>query len=110
MRPVVLCLVLLALVPGAASADVRDLKLVRSDKLTPRLTELTFTTPAVEGETHVRVLLPAGYDADSNKRYPVLFLLHGGADDYASWTDKGDAEAITADSDLIVVMPDSGPG
>ena len=70
MRPVVLCLVLLALVPGAASADAGDLKLVRSEQKTPRLTELTFTTPAVEGETHVRVLLPAGYDADSYEALP----------------------------------------
>ena len=40
----------------------------------------------------------------------MLYLLHGAVDDYRSWTDKGDAEALTAGRPLIVVMPDSGPG
>jgi diacylglycerol O-acyltransferase / trehalose O-mycolyltransferase len=56
----------------------------------------------------VRVLLPAGYRADARRRYPVLYLLHGAGGDYRSWTQDGDAEAITARAKLIVVMPDGG--
>jgi S-formylglutathione hydrolase FrmB len=53
-------------------------------------------------------MLPDGYDAAGATRYPVLYLLHGCCDDYRSWTDKGDAEKITAGLPLIVVMPDAG--
>ena len=83
------------------------LELTERDQLTPRLSELTFASPSVPGgQTKARVLVPSGYDPA--KRYPVLFLLHGALDNYASWTDKGDAEAITKDFGAIVVMPDTG--
>jgi S-formylglutathione hydrolase FrmB len=101
---------LLALACAAPAAAANPLELVGSEPLSPRLSELTFRTPAVAGETKVRILVPAGYDASGATRYPVLLLLHGGADDYRSWTDKGDAEAITAPLQAIVVMPDSGTG
>ena len=80
-------------------------------RLGPRLEELRFRTPALVGETRVRVLLPASYDADSSVRYPVLYLLHGGTGSYLDWTVQGDAEALSADYPLIIVMPDgSGYG
>ena len=98
-----------AAVPGAALGPA-DLALTGSQRLSDRLYELSFRTPAVADETRVRVLLPAGYDASPRRRYPVLYLLHGAMDGYASWTDKGNAEATTAGRPLIVVMPDSGTG
>jgi S-formylglutathione hydrolase FrmB len=96
----------LALVP-AAHAD--GLRLISSKRLDDRLTELTLRTPAVAGDTRVRVLLPARY-ATSTRRYPVLYLLHGALNGEEAWTVQGDAEAITAGLPLIVVMPDSGQG
>jgi S-formylglutathione hydrolase FrmB len=99
----------IAMPTAAHAAGAQDLKLQSDKQVDARLHELTFTTPAVSGETKVRVLLPTGYDASGKTRYPVLYLLHGAVDNYASWTDKGDAAAITANAPLIVVMPDSGP-
>jgi S-formylglutathione hydrolase FrmB len=101
----VVAALLLAFAPAAAA---NPLKLTKTEQLDPRLSELTFTTPALAAETHVRVLLPTDYDASGHTRYPVLYLLHGAIDDYKSWTDKGDAEAITKGVPLIVVMPDAG--
>jgi S-formylglutathione hydrolase FrmB len=95
--------------PASAAAAVAPPKLVNRQRLDPRLQELTFSTPALASETHVRILLPTGYDRSGRTRYPVLYLLHGAIDDYRSWTDKGDAEAITKGAPLIVVMPDAGP-
>jgi S-formylglutathione hydrolase FrmB len=92
----------------AAAAGPSELRLLASQSLTPRLQELTFSTPALEGPTKVRVLLPAGYDASGAARYPVLLLLHGANEDHTAWTVKGNAEAITAGYPLIVVMPDGG--
>jgi S-formylglutathione hydrolase FrmB len=84
------------------------LRVVREQRLGPRLQEWTLRTPALRGDTHVRVLLPAGYDGRPRRRYPVLYLLHGCCDDYRAWTDHGAAAAITARFPLIVVMPDGG--
>lgn len=107
-----------ALAAGAAPATGAalgpdELELVGSERLSDRLLELTFRTPAVEGETGVRVLIPGSYEARPDRRYPVLYLLHGcceGDAPHRAWTEKGDAERITAGEPLIVVMPDSGTG
>ena len=52
------------------------------------------------------VLLPDGYHT-SNKRYPVLYLLHGGLGDYGQFRNLG-IEGLTAGKEIIVVMPDGG--
>ena len=54
----------------------------------------------------VNVLLPDGYDI--SRRYPVLFLLHGGGENYSTFDTKYDVRNHTAGRDLIVVMPDGG--
>src|SRR4051812_3553471 len=107
MSPLLAAL-LSALIAAPAAQAIAPPKLIKREQLDPRLQELTFSTPALASETHVRVLLPAGYKASAHRRYPVLYLLHGALDDYKSWTDKGAAEAITKSAPLIVVMPDAG--
>jgi diacylglycerol O-acyltransferase/trehalose O-mycolyltransferase len=39
----------------------------------------------------------------------VLYLLHGCCDDYTSWTRQTDVAALTAGTDVLVVMPEAGP-
>ena len=94
--------------PVAAGARGAGLRYLGSARLSPRLEELTFTTPALAGQTKVRVLLPDGYGLATTRRYPVLYLLHGAGEDQTAWTTKGDAEQATAGYPLIVVMPDGG--
>lgn len=88
-------------------ADHAGLHVVAVERLSDRLVDVTFATKALAEPTHVRILLPKDY-ARTQGRYPVLYLLHGGIDDWRSWTDKGAAEKITAGLPLIVVMPDAG--
>lgn len=110
-----LALALLALGPLAASAPARasaaapaaGARIVSTQRIDDRLRELTIASPALAADTKVRVLLPDGYRA-GERRYPVLYLLHGAGGDQASWTEGGDAAAITAGEPLIVVMPDGG--
>jgi enterochelin esterase-like enzyme len=40
------------------------------------------------------VYTPPGYDADPGKRYPVLYLQHGGGEDETGWTRQGHANFI----------------
>jgi len=57
--------------------------------------------------------LPADY-ASSNKRYPVLYFLHGMFEDERSWADRGGKEildALLAKGQLgpfLMIMPDAG--
>lgn len=106
-----------ALVPGVAQArepgipqmlgDHPELRLTGTQPMSDRLTELTFETPYLNAPTKVRMLLPKGY-GETSREYGVLYLLHGCCDDWRSWTDKGAAEALTENYDMIVVMPDAG--
>lgn len=61
-----------------------------------------------------RVLLPDGYDANPTKRYPVIYLLHGAAENWTGWTDpRGGNAAVTLASlqtSAILVMPEAGRG
>ena len=40
------------------------------------------------------VYTPPGYDRDTQTRYPVLYLLHGGGEDETGWTKQGRANFI----------------
>src|SRR6267378_3848663 len=58
------------------------------------------------------VYTPAGYDPESKKPYPVLYLLHGFSDDARAWTDVGRAHVILDNliasgkaRPMLVVMP-----
>jgi enterochelin esterase-like enzyme len=47
-------------------------------------------TSRVTGQTrHIMVYTPPGYDADTQTRYPVLYLQHGGGEDETGWTRQG---------------------
>lgn len=63
----------------------------------------------VRRPVRVRVHLPANYDPST--RYPVLYLLHGGAADYEQWSSGGgDITRSVREAGFkgIVVMPEGG--
>ncbi len=62
--------------------------------------------------THYSIYLPEGYET-STLDYPVLYLLHGGGDNWKDWLLKGQAAAIADETiasgeapAMIIVMPD----
>lgn len=73
-----------------------------------RTLDLTITSPSTERSTsHVRLLLPSGWSRTAARTWPVLFVLHGGFDDYKSWTSKTDIEQLAANRQVIIAMPDT---
>src|SRR5258708_8406180 len=50
------------------------------------------------------ILLPVGY-AESNKRYPVLYLLHGLFGRYDDWIKRTNLAEYAAHYDVIIVTP-----
>jgi S-formylglutathione hydrolase FrmB len=109
LATVLLAALLTAFAASPARAADHGIQVLSSQQLDSRLTDLTLSTDALAKPTHVRILVPAGYDGNA-EHYPVLYLLHGALADYHSWTDAGNAEALTAGLPLIVVMPDGGQG
>ncbi|MFE7593579.1 alpha/beta hydrolase [Kitasatospora sp. NPDC057512] len=67
---------------------------------------ITVTTPQVAGPHTIRILLPADYASRPDKRYPVLYFLHGASDNPS---DPALAyPALTAAQSMITVIPDGG--
>jgi S-formylglutathione hydrolase FrmB len=62
----------------------------------------------VNARLPVRLLLPEGWSKQAGRTWPVLYMLHGGVDDYTSWTRMTRVEELTEDLDAIVVMPEGG--
>lgn len=64
--------------------------------------------------TEVLVHLPASYQTNPARRYPVLYLLHGGGADSSQWSDIGattQADALAAAGkigEMILVAPSFG--
>src|SRR5690349_11895655 len=93
---------------AAAHADADGAKITGERTLDNGGIELTIATQAFAAPTKVQVFLPAGYDADSGRRWPVTYYLHGMQGDqtrFASWF--GD---LIKDFPSIVVAQDGGPG
>jgi S-formylglutathione hydrolase FrmB len=82
-------------------------RIVDVAQVNDRTRDLTIDSPAV-GKQMVRLLVPRGFDADASRRWPVLYLLHGATDSYVSWTRSTDVEQLTAETNLLVAMPEGG--
>lgn len=65
---------------------------------------LTVTTPEVAGEQHIKIILPSGYYDDPNRRYPVMYFLHGSPDDPI----QQNYPALSMSNEMITVIPDGG--
>ncbi|MBB4962615.1 alpha/beta hydrolase [Micromonospora polyrhachis] len=80
-----------------------------------RLVNLKLRTEAIypgvsRPEIQVRILLPAHYDQTAARRYPVLYLLHGGLGKWDDWSNNGVKELVTGVAAFtgLVVMPEGG--
>ena len=65
-------------------------------------------SPDLGRPINVRLLLPVGYRANPEQRYPVLYLFHGTGGRASDWIDAGGAEQTTAPYQLITIMPEVG--
>jgi S-formylglutathione hydrolase FrmB len=94
--------------PRPSPPAAGQLTVVSEKPLDARVTDLDLHSPAMQGDVHVNVMLPAGYDPSGRTRYPVLYLLHGALGGYMDWYRDGNVEQLVGGRPLIVVMPDDG--
>jgi enterochelin esterase-like enzyme len=78
--------------------------------------ELTLPSKLLNGERKYAVYLPPDYET-SQRKYPVLYLLHGGGDDQTGWVQFGEVLHIADKAiregkatPMIIVMPDANTG
>jgi len=57
-----------------------------------------------------RVIVPVGYDAKPEQRFPVIYLLHGLAGHFTNWTDLTKVTSYAAKYNFIIVMPEGNDG
>jgi enterochelin esterase family protein len=75
--------------------------------------QVWYSSPTLRlNQRRMYVYLPPDYNANSNKKYPVLYLLHGGGGDEEQWVSMGRANVIMDNLiaagkavPMIVVMP-----
>jgi enterochelin esterase-like enzyme len=56
--------------------------------------EVYFHSPSTNSERRAFVYTPPGYDSDTNKKYPVLYLQHGWGENEYGWSVQGYAGLI----------------
>lgn len=78
--------------------------------------ELTLDSKILKGDRKYAIYLPPGYET-SQRRYPVLYLLHGSGDDQTGWVQFGEVDHIADKAinegyatPMIIVMPDANTG
>jgi enterochelin esterase-like enzyme len=78
--------------------------------------DLTMQSDILGSERHYAVYLPPDYDL-SERRYPVLYLLHGAGDDQTGWIQFGEVLHIADKAiregkatPMVIVMPDASVG
>lgn len=87
-------------------SDGFGLRIIDRNENDARLWYYRFQTSAIGWNPGVNVLLPDDYRT-SGRTYPVLYMLHGGAEDFRQFDFLG-IRALTAGKPIIVVMPDGG--
>src|SRR3954451_23283366 len=63
------------------------------------------------------IYTPSGYDVNTNEKYPVLYILHGGGEDERGWATQGKTDLILDNliaegkaKPMLVVMVDGNLG
>jgi S-formylglutathione hydrolase FrmB len=94
--------------PASTGAKITGYKWVAKNK---RQMDITIKTPSLPGvNPKVRLLLPKNWSMKSKKTWPIVYLLHGGHDNYLSWTRSTGIESLAAKYDVIVAMPEGANG
>jgi putative tributyrin esterase len=77
---------------------------------TARVDEQKLASRMMGKEIPYRVVLPASYSTQEQKRYPVVYLLHGLTGHFNNWTEMAKLTEHVGKYELIVVTPEGGDG
>jgi enterochelin esterase family protein len=82
-----------------------------------QLREVHYFSKSSDKIRHIYVYTPPDYDKDTSKRYPVLYLQHGGGEDETGWASQGYTGRIMDNllaegkaKPFLIVMENGGVG
>lgn len=77
----------------------------------------TMPSKILNQDREYAIYLPRDYKTNTNKKYPVLYLLHGGGGSHTDWPQQGRLEGVAnqlitsgASTEMIIVCPEAGKG
>lgn len=98
-----------------ALPDPADVSFYATNEVPHGRVEIVQYPTSAGTEKRMHVYLPPGYGTDSDRRYPVLYLNHGGGENDSHWTVKGFTHCILDNlvaagkaRPMIVAMPNTG--
>jgi len=97
---------------GLLAALVLWLAACRSDPAeeplsAPSARDIVLSSEVLGRDMPARVLLPAAYQSDTGRRFPVLYLLHGHGGDYTNWSERiPELGTWASESGFLLVCPD----
>ncbi|MEO3814100.1 alpha/beta hydrolase-fold protein [Sphaerisporangium sp. B11E5] len=97
-------------IPGEAARLLSDVPAGQGGKVE----SLTYQSTVANQARTALVWTPPGYDPNRAEKYPVLYLQHGGGQNYTDWTEMGRAKQILdhqfLDGDLVPMVVVMGNG
>jgi enterochelin esterase-like enzyme len=100
---------MVTMLPVSAFCSSREIRSESQTKVDSIKSEILKTTRKYSG------YLPKSYYSHSEKRYPVLYLLHGLSDNNNGWLDGGNQKYISDHAidagdacEMIIIVPDAG--
>lgn len=91
--------------PDKSNAPLKVLRIANVDV---HIIDVTLRSTTLDRDVTVRLITPPGWDPAAERRWPSLYLLHGGDDGPACWTEQTDVAERAAADGVLVVMPDGG--
>ncbi|MBR4995367.1 MAG: esterase family protein [Alistipes sp.] len=80
-----------------------------------RTEEKSIHSEILNADRAYTVYLPTGYEANTDKQYPVLYLLHGMSGNHKDWADRGHLKDVMDQlcasgeaCDMIIISPNAG--
>lgn len=75
----------------------------------------TIKSNVLDADREYSIFLPKSYDTDKNKKYPILYLLHGMMDTNKGWHERGHVKDVMDQlvesgeaCEMIIVTPNAG--
>jgi S-formylglutathione hydrolase FrmB len=99
-----------SLAKATSQANATQATAKQAKEIDPRVRTVVFESKLVGKSLPYNVVLPVDYDypAARDKRYPVLYLLHGLFGHYDNWTTNTKLADYASQYSMIIVMPEGG--
>lgn len=116
MRKIIFAIVMACFIAPAIAQQTSQEEQIRAwMRNQSRIEEKTIHSAILGADRNYTVYLPAGYESQTDRTYPVLYLLHGMNGTNKDWADRGHLKDVMDQlraagevCDMIVISPNAG--